>query len=519
MRVFLLGIDGLTFRVLDPLIEKGYLPSFARLKQEGVWGILRSTVPPITPAAWMSIATGLKPAKHGVLDFLDIEWLDNQIHLSLVTRRKSGQAIWDILSSYDRRVAVANVPCTYPPDAVNGVMVSGFSTPNLESTFTYPHTFQNALFKAVPDYQIDIMRTDQSEEYSGDELLSLVQNMTDRRVELLDFLMEREAWDFVFFTIVEPDRIQHKFWEQIVEGHSPQIIDYYRTLDNVLARVMDWVGDDGLLLIVSDHGFRGTNRVCHINQLLSERGLVEFKFPVRIKNLVVPLLEKLRLMKLMNSLYTMLMPQSNKGALASDRLLGPIAVDRSRMWALAYARSIYVSLFCRPSSPRDGTDDSLATVIAELRDLEIVSEEVYTGEALRTALGFGDEAWGPQAILMADAPWAFQGRPRPGKVTEITRTVGIHDMDGCLLAWGQGVKAGPLTEPASVFDIAPTVLYAFDLPIESDFDGRPLTDMFTFKHRIRVRDKMTGTVWEETQHSDKVRKKLDRLLAERKQGR
>jgi predicted AlkP superfamily phosphohydrolase/phosphomutase len=519
MKIFLLGIDGLTFQVLDPLIEKGYLPNFARLKQEGSWGILRSTIPPITPAAWMSIATGLKPAKHGTLDFLDIEWLDNRIQLAQVTRRKSGQAIWNILNSYGRRVAVANIPCTYPPDIVSGVMVSGFSTPSSKSAFTYPRAFRDELFKAVPDYQIDIMRTDQSEEHSRDELLSLVQNMTDRRIELLDFLIVREAWDFIFFTFVGADRIQHEFWDQIIKGESSQIIEYYRMLDGILTRVMDWVGDDGLLLIVSDHGFRGANRVCHINQLLGELGLVEFNFPVRVKNLAVPLLEKLRLMKLMNSLYTMLMPQSNKGgSLASDRLLGPIAIDHSKMWALAYARSVYASLFCPLSLSRDDAEDLLATVIAELRDLGVVSDEVYIGETLRTALGFGDEAWGPQAILMANAPWAFQGRPRPGKIAEITKTVGIHDMDGCLLVWGQGVKAGPLTESASVFDIAPTILYAFDLPMQSDFDGHPLTDMFTFKRRLRVRDKMTGAVWEEAQRSKSVRKKLDKLLREGKQG-
>lgn len=515
MRVFILGVDGLTFRVLDPLIERGYLPSFTRLKQEGAWGVLKSTVPPITPAAWMSIVTGLKPAKHGVLDFLDIEWMEDKIRLALVTRRKSGHAIWDILGDYGMRVAVANVPCTYPPDTVNGVMISGFSTPNLKSRFTYPQTLQDELFRTVPNYQIDIVQTDQSWEHSGDELLSLVQNMTSKRTELLDFLIEREAWDFIFFTLVGPDRIQHKFWDEIIKGDSPQIIDYYQMLDSVLARVMDWVGDDGLLLVVSDHGFRGSSRVCHINQLLGELGLVKFKFPVSVKNVAVPLFEKLRLMKLMNSLYTTLVPRSNRGGpLASDRLLGPIAIERSNMWALAYARSTYVSLFCRLPPSKDGTNDILAPVIAELQDLGVVSDEVYTGETLRTILGLKDEAWGPQAILIANDPWAFQGRPRAGKVTEITETVGIHDMNGCLLAWGQGVKTGPLAESASVFDIAPTVLYSFDLPMESDFDGHPLTDMFTFDRRLRVRDKLTGAVWEGTQRSDSVRKRLDLLFGE-----
>jgi arylsulfatase A-like enzyme len=87
-------------------------------------------------------------------------------------------------------------------------------------------------------------------------------------------------------------------------------------------------------------------------------------------------------------------------------------------------------------------------------------------------------------------------------------------MDGSLLAWGRGVKPGKLAQPASVFDIAPTILYAFDLPVESDLDGHALTDLFTFQHQLRMRDSMTGAVWTEGQSSDRVRRKLDRLLGE-----
>ena len=269
MRVFVLGIDGLTYSILDPLIDKGHLPGFRRLKQEGAWGGLRSTIPPVTPAAWMSIATGLKPAQHGALDFLDVDWQGDDARLSPVTRRKSGRAIWEILRDYNRRVAVANVPCTYPPDPVNGIMVSGFSIPSQESSFTHPIEFQRELFSAVPEYQIDITKVDQDQGYSTEDLLSRVNKMTDGRIELLHLILERDDWDFVFFTLVGPDRLQHPCWQELISGNSTPLIDYFRRLDDVLLQVMDWLGDDGLLLVLSDHGFRGTNRLCNINQLLS----------------------------------------------------------------------------------------------------------------------------------------------------------------------------------------------------------------------------------------------------------
>ncbi len=77
----------------------------------------------------MSIATGLKPAKHGVFDFWEYDMASPHHEAKLVTHRKGGKAIWNILSEYGKQVIVMNVPLTYPPEAVNGIMVSGLMTP------------------------------------------------------------------------------------------------------------------------------------------------------------------------------------------------------------------------------------------------------------------------------------------------------------------------------------------------------------------------------------------------------
>src|SRR5258708_13518362 len=106
MRAVIFGADGLTFRIIRPLIERGDLPNFARLQREGVMAELGSTVPPMTPAAWTSIATGLKPAKHGVFDFwsFNVDPNTTRITANSVTHRKGGKAIWNILSEYGKRV-------------------------------------------------------------------------------------------------------------------------------------------------------------------------------------------------------------------------------------------------------------------------------------------------------------------------------------------------------------------------------------------------------------------------------
>src|SRR5438045_2639848 len=159
MHTVLFGVDGLTFRVLHPLIERGDLPNFRKLSQMGCEAILESRYPPLTPAAWTSLSTGLKPARHGVYDFWEYEVQREKgaarvAHVQ--TKRKGGKAIWNILSDYGKQVLVINVPSTYPPEAVNGIMVSGYTTPSADVDFTYPASFKDEVFQFVPNYQIDL---------------------------------------------------------------------------------------------------------------------------------------------------------------------------------------------------------------------------------------------------------------------------------------------------------------------------------------------------------------------------
>src|SRR5947208_10017613 len=159
MRSVIFGVDGLTFRIINPLIERGELPNFKKLRDEGCEAILESKYPPLTPPAWTSLSTGLKPARHGVYDFWGYDERPEgggtrQVHVQ--TRRRGGKAIWNILSEYGKQVLVVNVPMTYPPEAVNGIMISGYMTPSSETDFTYPTAFKRELYRVLPDYQIDL---------------------------------------------------------------------------------------------------------------------------------------------------------------------------------------------------------------------------------------------------------------------------------------------------------------------------------------------------------------------------
>src|SRR6478672_3649631 len=73
-RVFVFGISGATWRLIDPLLTEGKLPTLASLIARGCRATLCSTRvagdkhfrPQI---AWPTIATGVEPDAHGVTRF------------------------------------------------------------------------------------------------------------------------------------------------------------------------------------------------------------------------------------------------------------------------------------------------------------------------------------------------------------------------------------------------------------------------------------------------------------------
>lgn len=126
--VFVIGIDGASWSFIDPMIEAGELPNFARLKAEGSYGALRSVPCHFSPPAWVSMFSGYLPRTTGVRTFG--KWrADDMAFVSVDADDVNVPSIWDIASYGGRRVGVFNVPMTFPVRPLNGAMVSGLMTP------------------------------------------------------------------------------------------------------------------------------------------------------------------------------------------------------------------------------------------------------------------------------------------------------------------------------------------------------------------------------------------------------
>src|SRR5258708_3423230 len=242
MKTVVIGLDGATFDIIQPLADAGRLPVLARLMREGASAPLRSTLLPNSFPGWASCTTGTSEGMHGVFS----PFIKNQSNYSV--RAMSGRdimtrPIWDIVSEQGGRSLVVNVPTTYPPERLNGFMVTGMLTPSRASDFTYPVELKADLLAKVPDYVIEPGRNP-DKVARADEFRHAI----DVHERGLAYLMDREDWDFVMIVFSVLDRAQHDYWADMDPAHprhDPKtpfrgfIHEVYERLDAAVGRIIE----------------------------------------------------------------------------------------------------------------------------------------------------------------------------------------------------------------------------------------------------------------------------------------
>jgi len=122
-RVLLIGFDGLDPQTVDLLMSEGKLPSFARMRSEGAYGRVKSFEPMLSPILWTTIATGRTPDEHGIGHFVALDPATGQT-LPVTSDLRRVRAVWDVLSEHDRTTALVGWWATWPPEPIQGWVVS-----------------------------------------------------------------------------------------------------------------------------------------------------------------------------------------------------------------------------------------------------------------------------------------------------------------------------------------------------------------------------------------------------------
>ncbi len=271
-RVVLVAVDGCEWSVLGPLIDSGELPTFKRLADGGSFGPLRTIEPILSPIIWTTMATGKMPDKHGIHGFV------NEQNVPVNSRMRLASPVWDIVSGYGADVCVVGWYVTWPADRVNGVLVSD----RLHSLLRGPWQMYQSLtgrptnerLEAFGEFEFDPGYKRYPKEEERFQLNRIVDEplrwgyLRDRIYgKTATSLCPRyePAFTAVYYRGV--DFVQHFFWkyhdpepfdeidEEHVREYGHVIRNYYRYQDALLARLLDSLGDDLNVVIVSDHGF------------------------------------------------------------------------------------------------------------------------------------------------------------------------------------------------------------------------------------------------------------------------
>lgn len=281
-RVVLIGLDGADPALMTRWMDAGRLPRLAALRDRGALLPCASTVPPVTFPAWTTCVTGVNPGRHGIFDFTEREAGTGRLVFVNGTFRRA-PALWEILSAAGRRCCVAGVPGTYPPEAVNGVFVSGFDSP-VTTRATRAFVSPASAWDAVKGWPFADFQESRIGPGWHERALAKLHEGIAAKERILLGLLARERWDFFMAVFGESDTASHHFWlfhDPASPRHRPGFADaigeIYARLDEAVGRLADAAGDDAVVMIVSDHGFGGAGTgVVHLNNWLAERGHLRF---------------------------------------------------------------------------------------------------------------------------------------------------------------------------------------------------------------------------------------------------
>lgn len=268
-RVAVMGLDGVSYELVRDLVDRGELPRFKKLLQEGSMSRMRSTIPCVSSVAWTTYMTGRNPGKHGIFGFVDRHPESLEVFIP-TSRDVKAKTLWEDLSERGKRVLVMNVPLTYPPKAVSGILVGCFLCTRIDRV-AYPAEISQWLKER--EYRIDVDAWEARR--SRGAFIEHLHEALRKRIELGLELYKREKWDFFQLHIMETDRMNHFFWDAWADPQSPNreaFLRFYRAIDWAVGEFEDGVGPDSELVLLSDHGFTLLKKEVNLNFWLREKG-------------------------------------------------------------------------------------------------------------------------------------------------------------------------------------------------------------------------------------------------------
>ncbi|MBP2680216.1 MAG: Type phosphodiesterase / nucleotide pyrophosphatase [Candidatus Krumholzibacteriota bacterium] len=292
-KVIFIGVDGGDWEFIKPLVADGRLPHFKRLLEEGSAGPLRSIEPLLSPLVWTSIATGRLPEDHGILNFTVVDpQTGKKVPITRMYRKTD--AVWNFLGDYGRKTDIVGWLASHPAEDINGVMVTdrvgylayadaggeGTLAPGSVSPLARAGEIAGFVVKskdvAYEDFRkiLDLDR----EEFDKNKGIPFdpknpVNNLIMLYASVRTYdniarhLLAEDKPDFLGVYFEWCDAVGHLFmtyspprldWvdERDYEKYKNVMIETYMLQDRIIGDYMAMCGDETVIVIASDHGFK-----------------------------------------------------------------------------------------------------------------------------------------------------------------------------------------------------------------------------------------------------------------------
>lgn len=475
-KVILLCINGASWNVILPLIKRGKLPHMSSLMKNGSYGSLNTITLPRKkeeflewadePFQWASIATGVRPEKHGVMTFTDM------------SESFKVNPLWRLLSAEGKVIGILNWLTTYPPERINGFVVPGWAP---EETI-YPSDLQESLSKFKMK-NIITKNLKSTNGFSPGYIDLQVKNEfeeLERVSKYFSFLKKKYNPDLFMIGLFGADHLQHSLWKYYQPSFfdfSPEKINhgwiipyYYERLDELIIKPIA-KKKNITSFIVSDHGFapkKPPTKVYFllINKLLEEGGLLENWSKIDFSSTKVYLpfdgihirYNPINLPHFdvdVTYLYVNLEGREKNGIVKKEEF------ERVRNKTVKFFSNIKVQGFesfflvekVNKKSPLKKGGDIRITV--NVKEFERIAK--YLNEV---SIQIGGTSFPLRDFF------------------QIYEHSGEHTNEGIIIANGPDIKENVMIKDRSILDLTPTILHMFNLPIPSYVDGKVMMEIF-----------------------------------------